>query len=141
VPGHWTLPFAVIEQGVVIGSTGLTADNFPALRQFETASWLGIEYQRRGLGRELREAALTLGFIGFSATRTLTGAWADNAPSLAITRRLGYSANGTGREMRRGKMTIHLDFEMPVDDWMTRLYRDDISIVGVEPCIAFLGLS
>ena len=139
-PNHWTLPFAVIEQGVVIGSSALNADDFPILRQFETGSWLGREYQGRGLGRELREATLHLGFLGLGARLAITGAYADNPPSLGVTRSLGYLPNGSGRKLRRGQAATHLDFELAVDDWATRLQRDDISIVGVEPCLQFLDL-
>jgi RimJ/RimL family protein N-acetyltransferase len=140
-PNHWTLPFVVIEQGVVIGSSGLNADNFPVLRQFETGSWLGREYEGRGLGRELREAALHLGFVGLGATLAKTGLFADNAPSLGVTQSLGYSPNGVGQSLRRREAATHLDFELAIDDWEKRLRRNDILIHGVEPCLQFLGLS
>ena len=140
-PNHWTLPFAVIEQGVVVGSSGLNADDFPILRQFETGSWLGREYQGRGLGRELREATLHLGFIGLGATLAITGVFEDNAPSLGVTHGLGYSPNGSGRKLRRGEAATHLEFELAVDDWEKRLRRTDISIQDVEPCLQLLGLS
>ena len=140
-PNHWTLPFAVIEQGVVIGSSGLNADDFPILRQFETGSWLGREYQGRGLGRELREATLHLGFVGLGATLAMTGVFEDNAPSLGVTHSLGYSLNGSGRKVRRGEAATHLEFELAVDNWEKQLRRTDISMQGLAPCLQFLGLS
>ncbi len=139
-PNHWILPFAVIEQGVVVGSSVLDADDFPVLRQFETGSWLGRQYQGRGLGRELREATLHLGFIGLGATMATTGAFDDNAASLGVTHSLGYLPNGSKRVLRRGEPAMSLPFQLTVEEWTNRLRRDDISIVGIEPCLEFLDL-
>jgi RimJ/RimL family protein N-acetyltransferase len=139
-PNHWNLLFAVIAEGTVVGCTGLEAKDFPSLRQFETGSWLGRDYQGRGLGRELREASLHLGFLGLRATMATTGAFDDNAPSLGVTRSLGYSPNGSKRGIRRGEPATALMFELAVEDWETRLRRSDISIQGVEPCMKLLGL-
>ena len=140
-PNHWTLPFAVLAQGVVVGSSGLSSDDFPVLRQFETGSWLGREYQGQGLGRELREASLHLGFAGLGATLATTAAFEDNAPSLGVTQSLGYSTNGSQRKARRGKQANSLLFKLTVDDWSDRLRRSDISIEGLDPCLQTLGLT
>lgn len=139
-PNNWNLLFAVISGGAVVGCTDLVANDFPILRKFETGSWLGCDYQGQGLGRELREAALHLGFIGLGATLATTSAFDDNAPSLGVTRSLGYVPNGSMRVLRRGKPGVSLLFELSAEDWRTRLRRSDISIQGVEPCMALLGL-
>lgn len=140
-PEHWDLPFAVIENGAVVGCTSLSANNFPILRQFETGSWLGIEYQGRGLGRELREAALHLGFAGLGATLAITAAYEDNGPSLGVTRSLGYAPNGVLRLVRRGKPAESRRFLLGADEWNQRLRRNDISIENLEPCLPMLGLT
>lgn len=124
-PGHWDLPFAVIAEGQVAGCTTLAANDFPILRQFETGSWLGRQHQGRGLGRELREAALHLGFAGLGATLAMTAAYDDNAPSLGVTRSLGYSANGSIRRVRRGELASSLLFNLTATDWTDRLRRKD----------------
>jgi RimJ/RimL family protein N-acetyltransferase len=116
------------------------ANEFPSLRQFETGSWLGRDHQGRGLGRELREATLHLGFLGLGATLATTRAFDDNAPSLGVTHSLGYSPNGSTRGVRRGQLATTLAFELAIEDWETRLRRTDISIQGVEPCMKLLGL-
>ncbi len=140
-PDHWDLPFAVIAEGAVVGTASLAANDFPILRQFETGSWLGRGYQGRGLGRELREAALHLGFAGLGATLATTAAFDDNAPSPGVTHSLGYSANGATRKVRRGKLAKSLLFNLTLDEWTDRLRRTDISIEGLEPCLAILGLT
>jgi RimJ/RimL family protein N-acetyltransferase len=139
-PKHWDLPFAVIREDRVVGCATLSGRDFPLLRQFETGSWLGLDFQGRGLGRELREAALHLGFAGLSATLAKTAAFDDNAPSLGVTRGLGYAPNGSDRGVRRGRSATSLLFCLEVEDWTTRLRRDDISIHGLDDCLTLLDL-
>jgi RimJ/RimL family protein N-acetyltransferase len=137
----WNLNFAVIEDGELVGSTGLFAHNFPTLRQFETGSWLGRDHQGRGIGKEMRQATLHIGFAGFGAEWATTGAFTDNAPSLGVTRRLGYSETGHRRQLRRDESGTLLTFEMSRADWEANLHRDDIELHGVEACLPMLGLS
>ena len=53
-PVSWHINFAVIVDGAVVGSTGLMADDFARMRQFETGSWLGRAHQGQGIGKEMR---------------------------------------------------------------------------------------
>ena len=59
-PTRFHLPLAVVVDGQAAGTTSLDATDFPLLRQFETGSWLGREFQGRGLGKEMRRATLQL---------------------------------------------------------------------------------
>ena len=138
-PAAWSLQFAVVADDTVVGACDLKADDFPTMRQFTTGSWLGREFQGRGLGRELRMAALTLGFDGLDAEFALTAAWHDNAPSLGVTRSLGYDQVGRRRELRRGVPDEQLAFRMSREHWST-LRRDDIEIHGLAAARTFLGL-
>jgi RimJ/RimL family protein N-acetyltransferase len=140
-PVTWELPFAVIADGTVVGSAFLSAKEFPVLREFNTGSWLGLAHQGFGLGRELREAALHLGFAGLGATLALTAAFGDNAPSLGVTHSLGYSANGSSRTTRRGESAESLHFSLTADDWTNRLRRQDVLIEGLDECRSLLGLA
>jgi RimJ/RimL family protein N-acetyltransferase len=130
-PEKWNINLAVIADGTVVGASGLMAEHFGVLRSFETGSWLGREFQGRGLGRELREATLHLGFAGLDAAFATTGAFADNAPSLAITRALGYEAEGHRRVVRRGEVGEILGFRMSRHHWET-IRRDDITVAGID---------
>lgn len=136
----WRLLFAVMLDGVVIGATDLFATDFPTLRQFETGSWLGIEFQGRGYGRELRLGALTLGFDGLGAEFATTGAWHDNAPSLGVTRSLGYTETGRRRALRRDVPDELIEFRMDRAHWST-IRRDDITVHGVDAARSFLGVA
>jgi RimJ/RimL family protein N-acetyltransferase len=138
-PESWRLLHAVLVDGCVIGATDLFADHFPALRQFTTGSWLGREFQGRGLGKELRLAALTLGFDGLGAEYAHTAAWKDNAPSLGVTRSLGYEETGRARVLRRREPDEQLTFRMSRGHWST-IRRDDITLVGLDGARALLGL-
>ena len=138
-PESWRLLHAVIVDGEVVGAADLFADGYPSLRQFTTGSWLGLEFQGRGLGKEMRMAALTLGFDGLGAEFALTAAWHDNAASLGVTRSLGYDHVGSARVLRRGAPDEQLAFRMPRDHWDT-IRRDDITLHGVAAAREFLGL-
>jgi RimJ/RimL family protein N-acetyltransferase len=139
-PESWDLNFAVIADGVVMGSTSLGARRFPALREFGTGSWLGQEFHGKGYGKEFRQACLHLGFAGLGAEWATTGAYHDNGPSLGVTRSLGYTQNGIRRSVRRGQPDELLDFRMPRSHWESELRRDDIQIDGLEECLPLLGL-
>ncbi len=139
-PTAWVLNFAVVVDGQVAGSTGLITQNFPTLRQFETGSWLGREFQGQGIGKEMRVASLQLGFDGLGARLATTAAFEDNGPSLGVTRSLGYAENGHSQFVRRGAAAWQLRFDMTRDHFATHLRRDDIELVGIEPCLPLLGL-
>lgn len=138
-PNDWRLLHAVIVDGEVVGACDLAAAEFPALRQFETGSWLGLEHQGRGIGKELRLAALTLGFDGLGAEFAMTGLWHDNAASLGVTTSLGYEPIGRRRALRRGQPDELLGFRMDRAHWAT-LRRDDITLHGIDAARAFLAV-
>ena len=138
---QWSLPFAVFDRGTLVGVQGAMATDFPVARSFLTGSWLGRDYQGRGLGREMRAAILHLCFAGLDAREAITGAWSDNAPSLAVTGALGYEPNGRIERERRGEVATELLFRLSREQWAKRR-RDDIDLDGLTPAVlAMLGLS
>ncbi len=140
-PAAWTLNFAVVVDGGIVGTTGLITSQFATTRVFETGSWLGREHQGKGIGKEMRIATLQLGFDGFGAQKATTVAFADNGPSLGVTRSLGYTPNGRETKVRRGETAESLHFELSRADFLARLQRDDITVHGVEECLPLLGLT
>jgi RimJ/RimL family protein N-acetyltransferase len=136
----WTITLAVLVDGTVVGACGLVAEHFPVMRTFETGSWLGLAHQGRGLGTELRQACLHLGFDGLGAEIATTAAYLDNGPSLGVTRKLGYRSNGTSRVVRRGAAGEIARFTMDRDHWLS-IRRDDIALDGVEGTRDLLGIS
>ena len=138
-PESWNLQFAVVIDGQVVGACDVGAEHFSTLRQFTTGSWLGREFQGHGLGKEFRMAALALGFDGLDAEYALTSAWHDNAPSLGVTRSLGYESEGRRRARRRDAPDELIDLRMFRAHWNT-IRRDDITLHGVDAALEFLGV-
>lgn len=140
-PERWNINFAIVVDGEVVGSSGLMGNHFPRLRQFESGSWLGRDFQGRGIGKEMRLATLTLGFVGFGAEWATTGAWHDNAASIGVTRSLGYSAAGHRRAIRDDEHGDTLvGFEMPRSHFDEHLRRHDIELVGIDAARDFLAI-
>ncbi len=136
----WNINLAVIEDGQVVGATGLGGREFPVKRWFETGSWLGRRHQGRGLGTELRIATLQLGFLGFDGETAGTGAFFDNGPSLGVTHKLGYEPNGLEHNVRRGESAVTLRYRMDRSHFVDNVARDDITISGDRDARRLLGI-
>lgn len=140
-PESWNILMAVVVDGTVVGSTNLGATGFPVTRWFETGSWLGREFQGRGLGKELRVATLHLGFQAFDALMAGTGAFVDNGPSLGVTRSLGYVPNGIAHTERRGELVVTEKFRMTRDHFLTSVRRDDVEVDCPDAVRELLGIA
>lgn len=136
---HWDVPMAVVVGDEAVGVCAVTADGFPSRRTVSTGSWLGRRHQGRGLGREMRAAALQLIFVGFDADVARTAAWHDNAASLGVTRSLPYVQTGSARQSRRGVFDTMLEFTMTRAQWNT-VRRSDIRLLGVDAVVEQLAL-
>jgi Acetyltransferase (GNAT) domain len=80
--------------GEPVGAQGLSAVGFPVRREVATGSWLGLSYQRQGLGKEMRAAVLVLAFAHLGALSAVTGAFTDNTAALKVSKALGYHDDG-----------------------------------------------
>jgi RimJ/RimL family protein N-acetyltransferase len=137
-PEEWTYNPVVIHEGRVIGSQGIGAESFAQSRSVHTGSWLGHEFQGRGLGRERRAAILHLAFQGLGAQEALSGAFQDNPASIAVSRSLGYEENGTGLIARRGSPAIHIGLRLTREKWLSRP-RLEVSLEGLDGCLDLFG--
>jgi RimJ/RimL family protein N-acetyltransferase len=139
-PEKWTFTAAVFVDGRPVGMQDMEAEHFRAVRSVETGSWLGRAHQGQGLGREMRQAVLHLAFAGLGAEEALSGAFEDNAASLATSRSVGYAENGEARGPRRDGSDRTVRFRIDRAAWERRRRRD-IEITGLEGCLdMFLGL-
>jgi RimJ/RimL family protein N-acetyltransferase len=139
-PEQWHLPMAVFDDDEPVGVQGMGAKDFAVTRAVTTGSWLVQRAQGRGVGREMRAAVLHLAFEGLGAVEAYTDAFEDNPASLGVTRALGYEENGTLLRAREGEPARALEYVMTRSRWESRR-RDDITIDGLEPCLAFLGIA
>ena len=139
-PDDWVFNGAVFVDGHPVGMQDLRAKSFGSLRAVVSGSWLGREYQGQGHGKEMRAAILHLAFAGLGATEARSGAWADNLVSHRVSRSFGYREQEGTLELRRGKADRLVEFVLDRDTWLARR-RDDIEIVGLEPCLGMFGAS
>ena len=101
-PDMWAFVGGVFVGDHPVGVQAVHAKDFASLRTVLTGSWLGQEYQGRGIGKEMRMAILHLAFDGLGAQEAYSGAFWDNEPSHATSRSLGYIYNGEELLSRRG---------------------------------------
>jgi RimJ/RimL family protein N-acetyltransferase len=138
-PHKWTFTAVGFVDGRPIGVQDVSAEHFGAVRSVQTGSWLGRAHQGKGLGREMREAILHLAFAGLGAAEALSGAFEDNAASIATSRSVGYEDNGEARARRRDGWGRTVRFRLSREVW-ERHRRDDIEITGLEGCLdQFVG--
>lgn len=142
-PASWSLEFAARLDGTLIGVQALQADDFATTRSAESGSWLGREYQGRGIGTLLRVAILTFAFDALGAREVTTAAWADNTASNAVTRKIGYQPNGELLLDREGVATVSKRYRLERSTWDARPdeLRSHVQIDGLPAVTQWLGLA
>jgi RimJ/RimL family protein N-acetyltransferase len=131
-PDSWELALGVFADGELLGSMDAKTRDFPILRSAVTGSWLLPEARGRGLGREMRAAMVQLLFT-LGANEVRSGAHPDNAASLAVSRALGYTDDGTqmmlaglGEPVEVRRMRLRREAWTP---------REDIEISGLDSTV------
>lgn len=137
-PEDWNLELMVTVDGAPIGSQGVFAKDFTTLRTVTTGSWLGLEFQGRGYGKEMRQAVLALAFEGLGAEVAESEAAVDNPRSAGVSRSVGYDPNGIGRMAPTGVARDTWRFRMTRGGWTARP-RPEVVIEGLEPCLELFG--
>ena len=125
----WALPFAVFLDAEPVGVQQVNAQAFPILRTVGTGSWLARVHQRRGIGSEMRAAVLHFAFTALDAEVAVTGAYSYNEGSIGVSRKLGYEANGTRRDVVRGAAADALLFRLAREQWFATEHLD-VTIEG-----------
>ncbi|GAA5169579.1 GNAT family protein [Pseudonocardia eucalypti] len=138
-PERWSLNFLTRLDGRVIGTQGLMGVDFAVTREVSTGSWLGGRYQKQGFGTEMRAAVLGLAFDHLGARLARSGAFVDNARSLALSRRLGYVDDGTETLARRGCPATQRRLLLTEADYRAHRPEWRVEVTGLEPCLPMLG--
>lgn len=139
-PEDWRLNLVAVKDGVVVGTQGVSARDFPIRREVGTGSWLGRAHQGRGLGTEMRAAVLHLAFAGLGAQYAVSGAYADNAASLGVSRKLGYREDGVERHAVRAEPAVLHRLRLTAERW--RRYRSvPVETEGLPECLPWFGLT
>lgn len=137
-PSRWTLNLVTARDGSVVGTQGISAADFAVTREVGTGSWIGLRYQGQGIGRHMRAAVLALAFDGLGAEFAVSAAFFDNAASLAVSRRLGYTDDGIERHVVRGQARATRRLRLDRASWQAHR-TIDVTISGLEPCLPFFG--
>jgi RimJ/RimL family protein N-acetyltransferase len=138
-PANWTLNLVAVSDSAVVGTIGLSARDFAVMREVGTGSWLGLAYQGRGFGTQMRAAVLALAFDGLGARFAKSSAFTFNAASLAVSARLGYADDGTDWRLIRGEPAEIRRLRLHRESWLA--HRDiEVGISGLEPCLPFFGI-
>ncbi len=135
----WRLNLMVEADGRPIGSQSAWGHAFPVHRTVDTGSWLGREFQGRGLGKEMRSAVLSFVFDGLGARFAESSAFLDNAASNAVSRGLGYEENGRGALAPQGVSRETQRFRMSAEGWRARP-RPPVELEGLDACRAMFGI-
>jgi RimJ/RimL family protein N-acetyltransferase len=137
-PDSWCLDLAVEVEGRVVGVQALEGDRFPLLRTVDSFSWLATDVRGRGLATEMRTGVLALAFDHLGAEVAVSSATTDNAPSLAVSYRLGYGDNGLSRiNTPTGPCDLqHVRLTREV--WRASDRTADVT--GLNPCLPWFGL-
>ena len=135
---EWALPLVVRYDGRVIGVQGAEAVRYPVLRTPDTFSWLTESVQGQGVGTLMRQAICALFFDELDAHAITSGAYADNPASAAVSRKVGFAANGTKFELRDNTAAEHNKFILTRE----RFVRADEPVVvdGAAAMRAFMGV-
>jgi RimJ/RimL family protein N-acetyltransferase len=138
-PQAWTLDLVCVVDGSIVGVQGIRSSDFAITRTFETGSWIHLPRQGAGIGTEMRQAILHLGFAGLGADRAETGTLDGNPPSRRVTEKCGYRPDGEAVKVVEGERRTVQRYALHRSEWDARR-RDDIVIEGLEPCLSVLGL-
>jgi RimJ/RimL family protein N-acetyltransferase len=109
-PGRWTAPLAVLWDGEPAGVQALFGEEYLVNRTTETGSWLGRRLQGRGIGTAMRQVIAAFAFDHLDAQHVTSAAFSDNAASVSVSRKVGYTENGVDIWAREGKPVSHQRF-------------------------------
>ena len=138
-PDDWTLTLGVWNGGRPVGFQDLRGHEFPRYRTVATGSWLGFEFQGRGVGKRMRQAVLGLAFDHLGAQVAETEAFIDNPASNKVSIAVGYEPNGYGQLAPRGVPRPTQRFRLTLDGWRARP-RPPLTVDGLEGCRHLFGL-
>ena len=137
-PASWDLGLAVVENGHPIGVQEVIGTDFAVRRGIVSGSWLGREFQDRGLGTEARAAILALAFDGLGAEIAESGYFEGNAASARVSEKLGYRPNGDAILAIEGRRLREVKLRVTRETWQRELVP--VTIEGLEPCLRLFGL-
>jgi RimJ/RimL family protein N-acetyltransferase len=133
---RWTFNGAVFVDGEVVGVQSLTATDFANLRVVKSGSWLGLEHQHQGIGKEMRTAIIYFAFEELQAREAHSGGFIDNETSLRVSRALGYEETSRKTVLRRGVPAELIEVQLQRTKW-NQMPHVTVEVTGLEECRDF----
>ncbi len=137
-PALWNADFAVFYDGELVGSQGFSTKDYLVVRGGETGSWLGRRFQGRGIGTAMRQVICAFIFDHLDAKYITSSAFEDNASSLAVSRKTGYTENGVDRVSRLGNPAVMRRIVLEPASLVR--YKHDLTAEGVPEFRKSIGL-
>ena len=134
--GDWAICFLARHEGRVIGVQEVNAQNFGALREVNTGSWIGKEFQGNGFGTEMRVAVLQFAFDHLGADIARSAAWLGNHASNRVSAKLGYVQDGTLRIAPRGERLEHVRLRLDAADFVRPEWS--VTVEGLAECVQLI---
>jgi RimJ/RimL family protein N-acetyltransferase len=131
---RWSLGLVAFHEGRPVGEQSLRRAGDVA----DTGSWLGAEWQNRGLGTEMRAGVLELAFRGLGFTAATSGAFVDNPQSQRVSEKLGYREVDTRTASPRGEPVLEHVYRLERDDWHCPVA---VELAGIEAVAPFMSRS
>lgn len=136
---RWSLELAVLWDGELVGVQGISTHDYRITRTGETGSWLGRAHQGRGIGTAMRQVFCAFLFDHLDAEEVTSAAFTDNPASLAVSRKVGYRANGVRRVRRRDdELAVVQELALLPEDLVR--YEHPLEVVGADGVRELIGV-
>lgn len=137
-PEQWSVHFAVRSRGQLLGTQEISAEHFAVTAAVSTGSWLGRTHHGQGYGTEMRCGVIDFAFDHLKATRAESAAFLDNPASLAVSRKVGYLANGDAVQQRRaGERAVEQHLLVTPETFRRPSWA--VQVAGLDACRAAFG--
>ena len=138
---NWTIPFAVVIDGNVVGMQAIHADDFPVSRTVRTGSFLAASARSRGVGTAMRALVVEFCIAQLGAHTMVTGHMVDNLASQRVSQKLGYEFVATEQQEFGGAHHAKHVLSLSAQRWTAARppWLDAAEFTGVEPVLALLG--
>lgn len=138
----WSLEFAVLREGVVVGLQGVSAVDFSLLREVRSGSRVGRPARGQGVGLRMRAMMLEFVFAHLGALMAHSGYVEGNEASRRISEKLGYRPNGVGSASYRGERLIDNKLLLSSEDWLRfrPSWLDEMRVVVPSGALQLLGV-
>ena len=106
---NWTLDFIARDAKTqeLVGVVDLSAENFAAAREVQTASWVLRRFQGQGYGTLIRQAMAAFSFFHLDAGSLCTSWIKTNRASARVSEKLGYRVSTEEKEEPAGPGKIN----------------------------------